>query len=417
MEPSSLQSHLHAYCCKNCGKRFGTTRALSGHYASDASGGCSEWWLHQKALRLRQYRALLTTTGDIATASEAFPEHQLPDFQAASIETSHNGLDLSNALGASSSLSSHNDTFSNHGKQTESRLDLPLPSSITLNPNPLPNKDLDQEVDPFLYDDGDGISTGSLDDEDITDYNIPLHFPSDLFESSENNDLGAPVQTSADSPNASTIFRVEETEVDAGSVFDAGSEFQTPWERRYAAEDRSRPWYPWASEAEFRLVEFLLRSQLSQSLIDEFLQLDFVSSELVHRLHCQEVSLTQSSKMQKWKSPPSFSSAKEMNESVRKKMTSSAPPFESATVTLRDAPTEPQPFYYRHITHLVDWLFGRPDLADCMDYVPCKIFKNGTLGDERVFHEMSSANLWNEVQVSMTVRCWLIPTLMHLLLH
>lgn len=77
----------------------------------------------------------------------------------------------------------------------------------------------------------------------------------------------------------------QETPKDAAWVFEKlsgdGIDTRTPWEKRRDAEDPSRPFKPWKSEAEFRLVDFLTKSALSQAQIDEFLGLQFVRTWLV----------------------------------------------------------------------------------------------------------------------------------------
>lgn len=73
------------------------------------------------------------------------------------------------------------------------------------------------------------------------------------------------------------------------------------------------------------------------------------------------------------------------------------PGFLSATITLRDAPTEPQTFYFCDVQALVDWIFGRIDLADCMEYQPYKLFDPVS---GRLYSEMNTGDLWNEIHVS-----------------
>lgn len=94
-----------------------------------------------------------------------------------------------------------------------------------------------------------------------------------------------------------------------------------------------------------------------------------------------------------------------MNDRIRNDMPKSVPGFLSATITLRDAPKEPQTFYYRDIHAIVDWLFARSDLASSMQYVPVKMFDESDDGT-RLFHEMNSADLWNEAHVSTNLHAY-----------
>lgn len=68
--------------------------------------------------------------------------------------------------------------------------------------------------------------------------------------------------------------------VDAGVVYNIGTDLRTLWEVQRDERDKLRPqqpYHPWRSEAEFKMVEFLTKSSLSQGQIDEFLELEFVS--------------------------------------------------------------------------------------------------------------------------------------------
>lgn len=89
-------------------------------------------------------------------------------------------------------------------------------------------------------------------------------------------------------------------------------------------------------------------------------------------------------------------------------MTQNVPGFLSAIVTLKDAPDEPQTFFYRDIMALLAWLFGRLDLAGDMDFLPFKLVDPG---DGRLYAEMNTGELWNEVHVSDTLNvCAALPT-------
>ena len=74
------------------------------------------------------------------------------------------------------------------------------------------------------------------------------------------------------------------------------------------------------------------------------------------------------------------------------------PEWKLETISLPDAPDEPQTFYYRDIEQCAHYLFQRSDLAKSMDYVPMEVcdIRNG----DRIYHEMCSAHEWNKQQVS-----------------
>jgi hypothetical protein len=62
---------------------------------------------------------------------------------------------------------------------------------------------------------------------------------------------------------------------------------QTRWEELRSSEDPDNPFYPWKSQKEYELVEWLATSQLSQAAIDRFLKLNWVSNICnAQRQHC-----------------------------------------------------------------------------------------------------------------------------------
>lgn len=57
----------------------------------------------------------------------------------------------------------------------------------------------------------------------------------------------------------------------------------TKWETRRAAESDTSPLSPWADEAEFGLVEWMVRGNLTIAQIDAYLKLENVSSSVLHQ--------------------------------------------------------------------------------------------------------------------------------------
>lgn len=74
------------------------------------------------------------------------------------------------------------------------------------------------------------------------------------------------------------------------------------------------------------------------------------------------------------------------------------PAWKSSTVTLPDAPNEPQLFFYRDILECIKFLFGNPGFANQMDYEPYEVYEADS--ETRVYHEMCTGKIWNELQVS-----------------
>ncbi|KAF8328382.1 uncharacterized protein EI90DRAFT_2877210, partial [Cantharellus anzutake] len=109
------------------------------------------------------------------------------------------------------------------------------------------------------------------------------------------------------------------------------------------------PCSPWKSPDEWELVQWLCRSELSQSEINKYLQLNVRSLGL------------------------SFSSAKEMYAIIRASLPK-GPPFQHATITLKDAPDEHHELYFRDIMACTALLFSNPDYQEHIDYEPEELF-------------------------------------------
>ncbi|KAF8312763.1 uncharacterized protein EI90DRAFT_2857439, partial [Cantharellus anzutake] len=97
------------------------------------------------------------------------------------------------------------------------------------------------------------------------------------------------------------------------------------------------PYSPWKSKAEWDLVQWLCKCELSQAEINKFLRLEFI-----HHLDL------------------SFSSAREMYTIIRVSLPQ-GPPFQHATVVLKDAPDEQHELYFRDIIACSAFLFSNPD--------------------------------------------------------
>ena len=75
------------------------------------------------------------------------------------------------------------------------------------------------------------------------------------------------------------------------------------------------------------------------------------------------------------------------------------PEWKSDTIILNDAPDEPQEFFYRDIAECAAFLMGNPTYGKCFDFAPSKIFEYD--GKTRIYNEMATGEIWNELQVSV----------------
>ncbi|KAF9502783.1 hypothetical protein BS47DRAFT_1258917, partial [Hydnum rufescens UP504] len=129
-------------------------------------------------------------------------------------------------------------------------------------------------------------------------------------------------------------------------------------------EDPLWPYFPWASLEEYQLVEWLSMSGLSQDKIDKFLDLAWTHTH---------------------QNPLSFGTAKKMYELIEKLMPR-GPGWKTATITLEDAPAEPQTLYYRDIIDCAEYLIGNPTFNEFMMYEPIRVFEAD--GKTHIYHEM-----------------------------
>jgi hypothetical protein len=77
------------------------------------------------------------------------------------------------------------------------------------------------------------------------------------------------------------------------------------------------------------------------------------------------------------------------------------PAWRSVTITLPEAPNEPQTLYYRPPEECLAELFQNPLFEECMEYAPRTLLEAD--GVTRVYHEMNTAHAWHEQQVRLTL--------------
>lgn len=70
----------------------------------------------------------------------------------------------------------------------------------------------------------------------------------------------------------------------------------------------------------------------------------------------------------------------------------------SCTVTLEEAPNEPQTLFYRDINQCIDWLMGNPAFSGKMAYAPVQIYQSD---GSRVYHEMNTGTAWWDLQAKV----------------
>ncbi|KAF8322401.1 uncharacterized protein EI90DRAFT_3130954 [Cantharellus anzutake] len=81
------------------------------------------------------------------------------------------------------------------------------------------------------------------------------------------------------------------------------------------------------------------------------------------------------------------------------------PPFQHATVVLKDAPDEQHELYFCDIIACSAFLFSNPDYKKVIDYEPEEIFvtdRNGAPTRNVVYAELSSSRIWNEEQFKLS---------------
>jgi hypothetical protein len=177
-------------------------------------------------------------------------------------------------------------------------------------------------------------------------------------------------------------------------------------------EDPQFPFYPWRSEAEHALVQFMTTSGLSQEKINEMICI-WVSSHLEQLHFCGRSNCETHNSIQNMNhNPPlSFSTAHEMFERIYKYM-DKAPAWKTDTFYLPDAPNNPITFFYRDPVECAQFLVANPTFSECEDYAPTKsLVELSDGGWERAYHEMRSGQLWNKLQVSKQMSLSLTSTL------
>ncbi|KAG8706662.1 hypothetical protein FRC09_002291 [Ceratobasidium sp. 395] len=154
---------------------------------------------------------------------------------------------------------------------------------------------------------------------------------------------------------------------------------KTNWEKLLAERKEkypNSPWYPFASEAEWRLGYWLATCKSSQSKIDEFLAMEGVLAETPHfKRACNLFNMIENG-LEGFGGPEWFSQQIPPNH---------FPEAQENNITM----------FFRDIRECLDYLIARPDLAGNMIFHPEVVFAD----DDKiqVFSEMPTGNLWREI--------------------
>ncbi|QRV86862.1 beige protein [Ceratobasidium sp. AG-Ba] len=154
---------------------------------------------------------------------------------------------------------------------------------------------------------------------------------------------------------------------------------KTAWEKML--EDRLKacpnsPWYPFASEAEWKLAYWLATCKSSQSKIDEFLDMDGILAEV-----------------------PTFGRAYNLFRKIEDELEGfGGPAWHCQQILAENFPEaayEDIVLYLRNLEECLDYLVGRPDLDGNIWFAP----EVRLAGDDeiQVFDEMPTGHLWHEI--------------------
>lgn len=79
----------------------------------------------------------------------------------------------------------------------------------------------------------------------------------------------------------------------------------------------------------------------------------------------------------------------------------SGPPWHSRVEVVPEAPNESHTWFYCDVKECAEWLLANPAFENHMGYEAQEVFEAN--GVTRVYHEMYTGKLWNEVQVCVPI--------------
>ncbi|KAJ7199445.1 hypothetical protein GGX14DRAFT_373189 [Mycena pura] len=179
-------------------------------------------------------------------------------------------------------------------------------------------------------------------------------------------------------------------EYDAGAYYDeCKTEFARMREEREA--NGQKPWYPFASEEEWELAQWLMTSGISQRKLDKYLKLKAVQSGIKPSFHNKRAFLQYIDCLPKgpqWICQP---------------MEVSGEPDADGNVQ-----TEILDLWYRDPVECVRELLQNPEFKDKQGYIPRWLSRNPD-GTNREFSEMWTSEWWWETQKLLPVGSTLCP--------
>ncbi|KAG9089327.1 hypothetical protein FRC06_001596 [Ceratobasidium sp. 370] len=161
----------------------------------------------------------------------------------------------------------------------------------------------------------------------------------------------------------------------------------TSWERSLAQrvkEHPGKPWYPFTTEAKWKLAYWLATCKSSQSKIDEFLGMEGVYTLTEFKILAET---------------PSFSHAHNLFDVIENKLDGFGGPKWHCQPILPehfpDGKHEDLVLYLRDLEECLDLLVGRPDLDGEIIFSPKVIFA----GDDeiQVYGEMPTGHCWHQI--------------------
>ncbi|KAG8823085.1 hypothetical protein FRC19_004644 [Serendipita sp. 401] len=182
----------------------------------------------------------------------------------------------------------------------------------------------------------------------------------------------------------------EESPDNAGEIIDHQPSVFEQWCSTHRDQYNGNLYYPFASEAEWKLAVWLHESNLSLSEIDKFLKLPYVQAH-----------------------PLSFQSGAALRDRISQ-MSDPTPRWMAKTITPDyGAPLDPITLFYRNPIHLVEDLFSRPSLSPAMEFSPRRVWEDDAK-DTRIYNEMSTGDWWWRVQESLPQGSTVVPILLGL---
>ncbi|PPQ98093.1 hypothetical protein CVT26_003263 [Gymnopilus dilepis] len=165
-----------------------------------------------------------------------------------------------------------------------------------------------------------------------------------------NNSAPMPTSTQPTSLKQDEFFR--EDFPGASQTFGAGPTFMDLFDRdKFASERAEQPYYPFASQEEWELAAFLLRSNLSMAAIEKFLDLKLI----------QNLGL-------------SFHSAKDLCN--RAEMLPTGPAWKSMPITPLYPTKNPLTLFFRDPLECLQALLHNPLLKDSLQLTPFRLYES-----------------------------------------